>query len=429
MNVLKIIKINILALIAFPLLLLATMVKLLAKAMEKVLLIIGTVFVLSMIVLILELFKDPSSVLMGILMLLVVLVIFGLIILLLVWILTMISAIIMAAVALVIGAINALYELVYKGYAGIYHICYEDYCTLEMSTGAKRGSCFLFTLLRVFNKVIVFFATHAFKVLLTITLVGIGWCLFRSHTYVQDMFGMGLIEYLKLFPTYEIVKGVVLYVSVMAAFAIVMISLGIEWSEWGQEMSLSTSDYERYVREIRAGYNEVGTANVPAGAGMDARRLERYNHYIDVLNYHIRGIELFLEDTMPIAEKSEDHILRGNCGQYITDFYEIVEEINKNGDVVSPETLEELVPKIDRIEDLRKKVEQQVQKVKENREKAESKAESNVTTGFFSGCDTPDKLEKRYRALCKTYHPDSDAGDEDTFKRMKDEYEEQKASM
>ena len=70
MNVLKIIKINILALIAFPLLLLATMVKLLAKAMEKVLLIIGTVFVLSMIVLILELFKDPSSVLMGILMLL-----------------------------------------------------------------------------------------------------------------------------------------------------------------------------------------------------------------------------------------------------------------------------------------------------------------------------------------------------------------------
>lgn len=427
MNVLRIIKINVLALIALPLLVLATAVKLLAKALEKTVLIIATIFVLLAIALLLEIGNEPQSILMGILTLIVVLIFFGLIILLLVWILTMISAVIMGFVALIIGVVNALYELVYAGYAGIYHICYEDYCALEMSTGAKRGSCFLFTLLRVFNKVIIFFATNAFKLLLVFTLVGIGWCLFQANTYIQELFGMGVIEYLKLFPVYEMIKGVILYVAAMVAFAIVMISLGIEWSEWGTEMSLKTSDYERYVREIRDGYSEVGTTNVPAGAGMDARRLERYNHYIDILNYHIRGMDTFLQDLMPIAEKSEDHILRGNCGQYITDFYEIVEEINKGGETVDAEVLEGLIPQIDRIEDLRKKVEQQVQRMKENQAKMESKAVTGMN--FFSGCDTPEKLEKRYKALCKTYHPDSDAGDEDTFKRMKDEYEARRASM
>lgn len=50
-------------------------------------------------------------------------------------------------------------------------------------------------------------------------------------------------------------------------------------------------------------------------------------------------------------------------------------------------------------------------------------------SGFFAGCNTQEKLEKRYRALCKTYHPDSEAGDEDTFKIMTEEYERLKAKL
>ena len=66
MNVLKIIKINLLALLAFPLLLIATVVKLIAKAMEKFLLIIGTVLVLGVLVLALEVLKEPGNILTGI---------------------------------------------------------------------------------------------------------------------------------------------------------------------------------------------------------------------------------------------------------------------------------------------------------------------------------------------------------------------------
>ena len=43
--------------------------------------------------------------------------------------------------------------------------------------------------------------------------------------------------------------------AVLAAFAIVMLSLGVEWSEWGEEMSLNTSDYEKQVKELVNGFN------------------------------------------------------------------------------------------------------------------------------------------------------------------------------
>ncbi len=422
MNVLKIIKINILALLAFPLLMVATVVKLLAKAMEKFLLIIGTVLVLGALVLILEVLKEPGSILTGIAFLIAIMIVGGIVIALIIWILSLVSSAVIAFVALIINVVNAVYELVYMGYAGLYHICYEDYCTLEMTPAGKRGSCFLFTCLRVVNRIIVFFATHALKLLAVITGVVVVYCLIRSNAYVNSVFGMSMITYLKMFSLYEVISGGIMYLASLAGFAIVMISLGIEWSEWGEEMSLNTSDYEKQVKELVSGYGELGSGNLPSSANMDVKRISRYNHYIDVLNYHIKGMESFLQEVRPVAEKSEDYILRANSGQYITDFFEIVEELNKHGDPVPVEVLEKLMPKIDKIDELHKKVEQQMEKIKEERAK-------KVAEGFFNGCDTMEKLEKRYKALCKTYHPDSEAGDEETFKRMKDEYEERKGIL
>lgn len=43
---------------------------------------------------------------------------------------------------------------------------------------------------------------------------------------------------------------------------------------------------------------------------------------------------------------------------------------------------------------------------------------------FFAGCDTLDKLEKRYRILARAFHPDEGSGDEESFKKMQAEYEQ-----
>lgn len=42
--------------------------------------------------------------------------------------------------------------------------------------------------------------------------------------------------------------------------------------------------------------------------------------------------------------------------------------------------------------------------------------------GFFEGCKTPEAIKKRYRDLCKVYHPDSGNGSEIIFEAICDEY-------
>lgn len=44
------------------------------------------------------------------------------------------------------------------------------------------------------------------------------------------------------------------------------------------------------------------------------------------------------------------------------------------------------------------------------------------TTEYFTGCDTRESLSKRYRDLCKVYHPDMGNGSSEIFNKIQDEY-------
>ncbi|MBP8969973.1 MAG: hypothetical protein KBG42_11935 [Lachnospiraceae bacterium] len=45
-----------------------------------------------------------------------------------------------------------------------------------------------------------------------------------------------------------------------------------------------------------------------------------------------------------------------------------------------------------------------------------------LPTGFFEGCKSPDAIKRRYRDLCKVYHPDNGNGSEAIFTAICDEY-------
>lgn len=419
MDVLRVIKINVLALIAFPLLILATIVKLAAKAMEKILTIVGTILIMGGIALVFELTKNPGEFFQGLIMFIAILVLGGIFTALIIWILSLVSAIVMTGVSLVIGVVNAVYELLYAGYAGLYHICYEDYCLLGFSRKTRIAGCFVYSLLRVFNRVIIFFATHAIKVLVVISAAFVVGSIMKTNAGLQTMFGLNLIAYLKLFSLYEIVYGAVLYLAFLAGVVVLLISLGVEWSEWGEEMSLSTSDYEKYIRSVKEDYKAMNRERLAVTDEVSRKREEKCDRYMALLNEHTESFAGFLKDIGPVVEKSEDYILRANRGQYITDLHEVTEELNKYGGQVPFEEFEKLITRIAQLDELKRKIEQQVYQIRESKVKKEAE-------GFFGGCDTPEKLEKRYKALCRTYHPDNEFGDEETFKRMQTEYEEKK---
>lgn len=54
--------------------------------------------------------------------------------------------------------------------------------------------------------------------------------------------------------------------------------------------------------------------------------------------------------------------------------------------------------------------------------KCGSQESQGGSVSFFRGCSTLEDLNKRYRNLTKAFHPDLDAGDEETMKQINAEY-------
>ena len=87
------------------------------------------------------------------------------------------------------------------------------------------------------------------------------------------------------------------------------------------------------------------------------------------------------------------------------------------------EMLRKISPQIDLLDKQRKDVSNMLDKYEKELQNPAG------STTFFVGCTTPEKLEKRYKSLCKTYHPDVMEGDATTFQKMQAEYEMLKGSM
>lgn len=422
----KIIEINVLSIIALPLLLLATAAKLAAKAMEKAVTIIGAVFILLGISLIFELCKNPSGWLEGIGIVIICLVLGGIFIAIAIWILGIISGAVAVVVAVIIALLNGIYELIYGGYVRLYHKCKLEYAIVEQdSNGLIIGlSCLFFTLLRMINRAIILFVTHAIKVFALGSVAIVIGSLVLCNRHIQSQFGIHLLAYIKLFPMYSIVYGVVMYLAVIAAVVIILMSLGLEWSEWGSEMDIFTSDYQAFVDSV-SGIGELHQESLQDMQGIDEKRLEKCRRYQEMIQRHASEFGEFADEMEPIVQRSENYILRSSLGEYFTKLQDTVNLLNKYVDGVSVEEFEKIIPQIDRLEELKRAIEKQAFK-----EATRLKNSAAVTGGgFFAGCDTLEKLEKRYRALCKTYHPDCEAGDVNTFKVMTAEYEKLKEKL
>ena len=122
-----VIKINILSLTALPLLLLAVGAKLLAKALEKIIVSVGAVVRLRAALLISYIIQRPSETLSNLLTVLLVLVIGGAVTAFIFFLFSVASGVVMVAVEFVIDILNRIYELLYGGYSALYHKCKRCY--------------------------------------------------------------------------------------------------------------------------------------------------------------------------------------------------------------------------------------------------------------------------------------------------------------
>lgn len=330
----KILKINILSVIALPLLLLATASKLIVKALEKVTLIFGMLFLTFLVIMGFEFIKNPGSGFQAIMYI----VIFFVICFFIIAIVVLLARLAAAVIAMIWNAILAFFEgfygVTYAGFLKLYAICETDYQYIN-TTGGKVANailCLFFTLLHFLNKLIITIISFALPASILLSILLIAGSLWLGHLRVHKAFGIGLFAFLGKYDTFSLVYGIITYVVILAMIITVLLSLGVEWYEWAQEIKSDRDELE----------NEIAACK---------------------------------EDDDP--------------NEYEEDFYRKQQDYKELEDNISEEP-----PYANFVKD----------------------------SLFFAGCNTIEKLDKRYKSLCKAYHPDAEGGDTETFQKMQEEY-------
>ena len=406
----KILKINLLSIIALPLLLIATASKLIAKALEKVAVILGMLFLTLMLVLGFEFFKNPSGGLEALAYLIVFFVICSVIIVIFILLMRLAAAIISAIWYAIISFFELIYDLTYTGFLRLFAICENDYQYISLN-GKKVLNAFLclfYTILRFFNKLIITVISFALPASIILSVLIVGGSLLHTHSHLKSTFGIGLFDFIGKFDTFSIVYGVVMYIAMVGMAVLVLMSLGIEWYEWAQELKLTSEELAEDIAELRE--NELRLEQ------NEENYSETGDAYMRNLEEHIASIESLGDMVEDVLNTKDNALLRSTWGSYFRNLSDIVEECSgyKNG--IPYDKFKRMIPRIQQLEKQRGDVKEMAEKLLEINS---NPVKSSV---FFSGCTTPEKLEKRYKSLCKAYHPDAEGGDTETFQRMQEEY-------
>lgn len=408
-KVLKIIKINLLSIIALPLLLIATASKLIAKALEKVAVILSMLFLTLMLVLGFEFFKSPESNFQALIYLIIFLVVCFVIVAVCVILIHLAASIVTAVWSTIIGFFETIYDWTYVGFLRLYASCENDYQYISLNGKKAQNAllCLFYTMLRFVNKLIVTVISFALPASIILSVLIVAGSLFSAHSRLTKTFGIGLFDFIDKFDTFSIVYGIVMYVAMIAMVVIVLVSLGIEWYEWAQELKMTSEELSEDIADLRK--NELRLEQ-------DEEDSETGDAYMRNLEEHMESLDSLGDLVEEVLSAKDNALLRSTWGNYFRNLSEIVDECSKYRKGIPMDKFKRLVPRIQLLE-------KQREDVKKLAEKLQAMNNDPVKASlFFSGCNTAEKLEKRYKSLCKTYHPDAESGDTKTFQKMQEEY-------
>lgn len=407
---LKILKINLLSLVALPLLLIATASKLIAKALEKLAVILGMLVLTGFLAIGFEFFKNPESGLEIILGIILVFFIGFVIIMILIFLMTIVASVITVIWAAIIGFFETIYDWTYGGFLKLYAACENDYQFVSLN-GKKVPNallCLFFTILRGINKLIVTVISWALPASILLSVLLVLGELISMHSHIKKTFGIGLFQFIGKFDTFSVVYGIVMFVMIMAIVVVVLLSLGIEWHEWAQELRMTEDELDASIEKLQNSdwhmERDAGNTNETGDA------------YLKNLEEHMNSLEPLGDLVESVLAVKDNALLRSTWGNYFRNLSDIVEECSKYRQGMPLSKFKKLIPRIQQLEKQREEVKTMAEKLQQ------VNADPVQASVFFAGCNTAEKLEKRYKSLCKAYHPDAEGGDTETFQKMQEEY-------
>ncbi|MBQ1850632.1 MAG: hypothetical protein II743_09220 [Lachnospiraceae bacterium] len=412
----KVLKINLFSLLALPLLLLATFFKLTAKALEKITIFLGMALLGILLLIVISQGITPKSFLDFLIVLIALIAFCGLAVFIAIWVFGLISGIVLGLWNLMISLFDSLYEITYNWYLSLFTLCEADYRVLSLNgrKGPNAVACIFFTILKGLSWLITTLVSLSYVIagifcggLVLITLYG-------TNKSMKTAFGLNLIQYAKHCPAHSVLFGILLYIIIIGIVVVGVMALASEWYEWGLELRVTG-------QEISAEVTALVKSDLRMASGT-TEEVEDNISYLRKLEDHLDALEPVSEQVSAVLEKKDSPLLRSYWGIYMRNLNHLVDVCSdKKG--IDIKRFKQLIPQI-----------QLLDRQRDDAQKLAAKLEKELATPtgtsiFFSGCDNLEKLEKRYKNLCKTYHPDIAEGDTETFQKMQGEYQTLKAAL
>lgn len=427
-----ILKVNLLSLLALPLLLLSLVFKLVQKALEKALVFVGVACALLALLLLNEIFNNPGGFLEGLGMTIAILIIGGAILGIVIMVLVFCGGIAATVLTAVLTAVMALlgmgFELFHGGYLRLYDICSQEFECLKASETAKaRFGCIFWYLLYGLHQVLVFLLSMMFPLSLVAAGGFVVYAIVDVYRSIHGTFGIGIVSYLSMFSVTNVVFTVLDFVIIVLSVVVVVISLGIEWSEWGKTLKAAAQGTDAdwaYLAQQSTRLETMDEAELTFAAGKEQQYCQQH---MDQLNERLANMELLYEQVGAALQLEEDSALRYRFSEYMEKLNLICEELSHfQGEVPCNLFEQRVIPLITAAVRQEKEINKDVLRILNKH--AHTGKGKYAELEFFSGCTSQEALKSRYRALCKIYHPDQ-GGDTETFQQMHQQYEQRQREL
>ncbi len=427
-----ILKVNLLSLLALPLLILSGIFNLAQKALEKAIVFVGVGVALLALLALNALFNNPNGFLEGIGYIFAFLVIGGSIILLVLAVLVLCGSIAATVLTVIVSVAMAILnmggELFRSGYLYLYDICYEDMEQLKSSDAPNsRFGCIFWYLLYGLHQAFVFLFSMMFPLSLIASVGFVGYSIYSVYHAVHSTFGIGIFSYLKLFPVTNVVFTVLDFALIVTSVVVVLISLGIEWSEWGESLKFASQSADSNWNSFVIQYGSSDFADDTSFVFSAGQSQQRCQQYMEVLNDLFDNCESVYEQVSTATQQEQDSNLQYLFSEYLETLQLIHDQIPSAPGTIQCSTFEQkIIPLIQTAQRKEKEIQKDVLRILKKHSTAAQK--NNTEIDFFSGCTTQDELQSRYHALCKIYHPDV-GGHTETFQQIQAQYEQKRTAM
>lgn len=311
-----------------------------------------------------------------------------------------------------------MYDKSYSSYLKIYHNCRKEAETLpdlgKDYLNDLQSSMFL--LLRSANKWTISLLNDAVYVVAVVGILIVIWSIIGLQRSIREVFGLNILDYLRLFSWSDLIYGLVTYFTVKIGVILLLVVMGGEWKKWSA--TLDTGGHDDSIQSIKDSKVAVKEGFIIAPKPEDSDKKDQAAGALDKLNAHLDSFEEFQAKVASVANNSSNYMLRTKYNEYITQIKDVTGKASGFDVEIPAHEFAPLADEIDQVDALKDEIEALLTLTESTKE---VKLEN---PGFFHGCDDEEALEERMNGLRDCYG--SDGG---TLAYIESEYKKKKEEL